>query len=76
MSYIVLLGRWHKIIVSNAHTPSEKKSNDSKESFYEELEQALSHFPKYHTKILLGVFNVSLGREETFKPAIGNERLH
>jgi exonuclease III len=58
MSYIVLIGSWHNIIVSNAHAPSEKKSNDSKESFYEELEQALSHFPKYHTKILLGDFNV------------------
>jgi hypothetical protein len=38
----------------NVHAPSEEKSDDSKDSFYEELEQVLSHFPKYHTKILLG----------------------
>jgi hypothetical protein len=27
-------------------------------------------------KILLGDFNVKLGREDTFKPTIGNESLH
>ena len=38
MSYIVLRSRWCNIIVLNVHTPSEEKSDDSKESFYEELE--------------------------------------
>ena len=50
MSYIVLRGHWFNIIVLNAHAPSEEKSDDSKESFYEELEQVFDHFPKYHTK--------------------------
>jgi hypothetical protein len=27
-------------------------------------------------KILLGDFNATLGRKDTFKPAIGNESLH
>jgi hypothetical protein len=34
------------------------------------------HFPKYHTKILLGDFNANLGKEDIFKPTIGNESLH
>jgi len=40
MSYtrIVLRGRWCNIIVLNVHAPSEGKSDDSKERFYEELE--------------------------------------
>jgi hypothetical protein len=33
-------------------------------------------FPKYHMKILLGDFNSKVGREEIFKPTIGNESLH
>jgi hypothetical protein len=33
-------------------------------------------FPKYHMKILLGDFNAKVGREDTFKPTIGNESLH
>jgi hypothetical protein len=29
-------------------------------------------FPKYHMKILLGDFNAKVGREDIFKPTIGN----
>jgi len=56
--------------------PSEEKSDDSKDSFYDELEQVSYHFPKYHMKILLEDFNVKVGRENIFKPTIGNESLH
>ena len=38
MLHIVLRGRWCNIIVLNVHAPSEKKSDESKDSFYEELE--------------------------------------
>ena len=76
MSYIVLRGRWCNIIVLNVHAPSEEKSDSSKDSFYEELEQVFHHFPKYNMKILLGDFNAKVGRENIFKPSIGNESLH
>jgi exonuclease III len=58
------------------YEPTEKKSDDSKDSFYEELEQVFNHFPKYHMKILLGDFNAKVGREDTFKPKTGKEILH
>jgi hypothetical protein len=58
------------------HAPSEGKRDDSKGSFYEELEQVFFyHFPKYHMKILLGDFNANVGRENIFTPTIGNESL-
>ena len=76
MSYIVLRGRWYNIIVLNVHAPSEDKCDDSKDSFYEELEQVFDHFPMYHMKILLEDFNTKVGRENIFKPTIGNESLH
>jgi exonuclease III len=53
MSYIVLRGRWWNIIVLNVSAPTEEKGDDSKDSFYEELEEVFDHFPKYHMKILL-----------------------
>ena len=53
-----------------------KKFDDSKDSFYEELEQVFVHFPRYHMKNLLGDFNAKVGRENIFKPTIGNENLH
>ena len=62
VSYIVLRGRWCNIIVLNVHAPSEEQSDDSKDSFCEELDQVFYHFPKYHMKILLGDFNAKEGR--------------
>ena len=76
VSYIVMTGRWYNIIVLNVHAPSEEKSDESKDRFYEELEQVFDHLPKYHTKILLGDFNAKVGRENIFKPTIGKESLH
>ena len=57
------------------HAPSEEKSEEPKDRFYEELEQVFYHFPKYHMKILLGDFNATV-EENIFKPTIGNESLH
>lgn len=45
LSYIVLRGRWCNIIVLNVHAPSEEKSDEIKDSFYEELEQVFLSFP-------------------------------
>ena len=55
---------------------SQEKSDDSKDIFYEELEQVFHHFPKYHMQILLEDFNAKVGRENIFKPTIMNESLH
>ena len=58
------------------HAPSEEKSEESKDSFYEELKQVFDQFPKSHMKIVLGDFNAKVGRENIFKPTIGQESLH
>ena len=58
------------------YAPSEEKSEEKKDGFYEELEQVFDHFPKYHMKILLRDFNAKVGRENVFKPTIGNESFH
>jgi hypothetical protein len=76
MSYITLRGRWFHIIVLNVHAPTEDKTDDVKDSFYEELEHIFDKFPKYHMKILLGDINAKVGREDIFKPTIGNKSLH
>jgi hypothetical protein len=64
------------IIVLNVHAPTEDKTDDVKDSFYEELECEFDKFPKYLIKILVGHFNAKVGREDIFKPTIGNESLH
>jgi hypothetical protein len=75
MSYIILRGQWCHIIVLNVHTSTEDKTDDVKDSFCEELERVFDKFLKYHMKILVGDFSVKVGREDIFKPTIGNESL-
>jgi hypothetical protein len=60
----------------NVHAPTEDKTDDVKDSFCKELECVFHKFPKYHIKILLGDFNAKVGKENIFKPTIGNESLH
>jgi hypothetical protein len=76
MLYILLRDHWCNIIVLNVHDPCEDRSNDVKVSFYEEIGHILDQFSRYNMRILLGYFNVKVGREDIFKPTIGNESPH
>jgi hypothetical protein len=75
MSYIIPRGRWCHIIFLNVHAPTDDKTDDVKDSFYEEWERLFDKFPKYHMKIMLGDFNVKVSREDIFKSTMGNEGL-
>jgi hypothetical protein len=58
------------------HAPCEDTSDDIKDTFYEELGRVFDQFLRYDMKILLGDFNAKVGRENIFKPKIGNENSH
>jgi hypothetical protein len=75
MSYITLRGRWCNIVVLHEHAPCEDRSDDVKDSFYEEQGCVFDQFPRYDMKIVLGDFNANVRREDIFKPTIGNESL-
>jgi hypothetical protein len=62
MSYIILRGHWCNIIVPNVHVPCDDKSDDVKDSFYEELAHIFDQFPRYDMNIFLGDFNAKVGR--------------
>jgi hypothetical protein len=74
--HIILRGRWCNLIVLNVHAPCEDKSDDVKNGSDEELERVCDQFPRYDMKILLGDFNAKVGREDIFKPTIGNDSSH
>jgi hypothetical protein len=76
MSYIITKCRWCRIIVLNVHAPTDDKTDDVKDSFYEELEHVFKKFPKHNLKILLGDFSVKVSKGEIFRKAIENEGLN
>jgi hypothetical protein len=60
----------------NVQAPCKDKGDDVKDSFYEELGHVFDQLTRYDMKILLGDFNAKGGRENIFKPTIGNKSLH
>jgi hypothetical protein len=56
-------------IVLNVYGPTDEKTDDMKDGFYEELEKV---FDKFHIKILLEDFKAKLGRKDIFKPITRN----
>jgi hypothetical protein len=58
------------------HDTCEVKSDDVKDSFYEELLLVPNQFPRYSMKILFSDFNVKVGKEDIFKSTVGNETSH
>ena len=55
--------------------PSEEKSDDSKDSFYEELEQVFDHIPMCHMKIYLDILMQRWG-ERIFSIQQLGKRVH
>jgi hypothetical protein len=49
------------------HASNEDKRDNVKHSFHEEVGCVFGQFPRYNINILLGVFNLKIGREDTFK---------
>jgi hypothetical protein len=70
MSYILLRNHWCNVIILNVQAPYEIKSDEVKDSFYEEVGCVFDQFPRYNSKILLSGFNAELGTEVIFKPRI------
>jgi hypothetical protein len=46
MSYIILRGHWFHVIVLNVHALTENKTDNVKDSFYEELERIFDKLTK------------------------------
>ena len=61
----MLRSRWSNIVFK-MHALTEDKSDDSKGSFCEELEQVLGNFTRYHVKIPLEIFNKKNWKKRVF----------
>jgi hypothetical protein len=67
---------WCDIFVLSVYPPTEDKSDDTKDNFYEELQRLLDQFLKNYMKMLLGYFNAEEGGKDILKQTLGNESLH
>jgi hypothetical protein len=60
----------------NLRAPTNEKTEEAKEEFYYLLEQNKNQIANSDIKIILVDFNAKVGKEDIYKPTIGNEHLH
>ena len=71
-----LKAKWFSCTLINVHAPTNKKTEEIKEDFYNLLEQTISQIPSSDIQITLEDFNAKVGKQNIYKPTIGNESLH
>uniref|UniRef100_A0A8D9EGY4 Craniofacial development protein 2 n=1 Tax=Cacopsylla melanoneura TaxID=428564 RepID=A0A8D9EGY4_9HEMI len=73
---IRLKGKFRNISIISVHAPTEEKSDEDKEIFYDGLDQLLSQIPRYDIKLIMGDFNAQIGRHEDQAEVAGKYSLH
>jgi len=68
--------KWFSCTRINVHAPTNEKTEEIKEEFYNLLEQNINQIARLDIKIIPGDFNAKVGKESMYKPTIGNESLH
>ena len=59
-------GRFNNLITINAHAPTEEKTDEEKEKFYEDLQTIHNKIPKHDIVIILGDMNAKIGKEDVY----------
>uniref|UniRef100_A0A8D8X0K2 Craniofacial development protein 2 n=1 Tax=Cacopsylla melanoneura TaxID=428564 RepID=A0A8D8X0K2_9HEMI len=73
---IRLKGNFRNISIISVHAPTEEKSEEEKETFYDELDRTVSQVPKYDITLIMGDFNAQIGNKENQEEVAGRYSLH
>jgi len=76
LCWLRLKAKWFSCTLINVHVPTNEKTEETKEESYNLLEQTISQIASSDIHIVLGDFNAKVGKENVYKPTIGNESLH
>ena len=63
--------KFYNVTLISAHAPTEEKSEEVKEIFYNQLENIFDSIPRHDMKIVLGDFNAKVGKEDFLAPTCG-----
>jgi endonuclease/exonuclease/phosphatase family metal-dependent hydrolase len=69
-------GKFNNLSIISVHAPTEEKSDEEKEKFYEDLQIVHNKIPKHDIVIILGDLNAKIGKEEVYQNVAGKHTLH
>ena len=71
-----LKGKFHNLTLINVHAPTEEKTEEEKDKFYDELQKAYDRAPKHDIVMILGDLNANIGKEKAYESVTGKNTLH
>lgn len=74
--YIQINMKHRNLAVICTYAPTENSHEETKDTFYEQLEHTCDSIPRYYTKIIVGDLNAQVGREEEYKQTAGSYSYH
>jgi exonuclease III len=69
-------GKFFNYSLIRAHSPTEDKADEEKDSFCDDLDEIYGECPKRDCKIIIGDMNAKVGKEQIYRPVIGKHSLH
>jgi len=69
-------GKYNNITLINAYAPTEDKTEEVKEQFYDDLQYTVDKVPKSDLITILGDVNAKLGKESAYQKITGKHKLH
>jgi hypothetical protein len=69
-------GKFNNLSIIRLHAPTEEKTNEEKEKFYEDLQTVHNKIPKHDIVKILGDLNTKIGKEDVYQNVAGKRTLH
>jgi exonuclease III len=69
-------GKYNNITLIKVYAPTEDHTEETKQQFYDNLQNLLDKTPKSDTIIILGDVNAQLGKERLYNEVTGQHTLH
>lgn len=76
MVIIIVENKWFDLIFVNLYVLIEKKTQEEKDKFYDNIESILEVISNSTIQIILSDMNTKIGKGHTFKPTIVSHSLH
>jgi hypothetical protein len=76
MCWLRIRGKFFNYSIINVHTPTEDKSDNEKDAFYDGLRNLYDASPKHDVKLIIGDLNAQIGKEAIYHPTVGKEAYH
>jgi exonuclease III len=71
-----IIGKSNNLSIISVHAPTEEKTDEEKEKFYEDLRKVHNKIPKHDVVIILGDLNAKIGKEDVYQNVAGKNTLH